>query len=449
MRFTIDRRISIVVIVFAALLLIFLNLSQWYLHAQMERFLEARISREIRAVAESTAERIDPFVVEEVAADEYLLADYAQLVSTLDNIRRANELIGIGLFDIDGGDLLGLHSDSSDAGFEILNLTEFTSAAAGIAASTAISRSDSLYLLSAFAPVYDYDDSVIAVVHAEAGYAVFKTLEDFKRNIVLMNIGSILFMLLFAALFYLVNRKLLMAQQALLRASAISSMGQMAATIAHEIRNPLSIIKNSSERIRKKYPENADDPAFEFISDEVDRLNSVVAGYLDFAHPVQRKREEIDLEALINTVIEQTRTDFTAAGIQIAVSCSDADGLPPAIADRFAVRQALLNVMLNAKDAQPNGGRIDITIKPDRWKGKDGVRVDLADRGPGIPPGSRSKVFDPFFTTREKGSGLGLYIAKKVADAHGGELSLKSDIGVGTVVSLFLPGKGSEAWRRY
>ncbi len=320
MRIGFDRRISIAIVIFAALLLIFFNFSQWYLYVQMKRLLEARVSREMKSLAESTAKRIDPFVVREIASDEYLLADYADLVNMLADVRQANELLSMNLYNIEGEDLLVSSADSAGAEGESLNLTEFTSAAAGIAITTPIYRSDTLYLLSAFAPIYDFGDSVIAVLHAEAGYAVFETIEDFKRNIVFMNVGSLLFMLLFVLLFYLVNRRLLTAQQALLRASAISSMGEMAATIAHEIRNPLGIIKNSAERIRTKYCKDADDPVFDFISDEVDRLNSVVAGYLDFAHPAEGKREEVDIKELVDTLVGQTRTDFNEARVQVNVS---------------------------------------------------------------------------------------------------------------------------------
>jgi len=442
MRIGFDRRISIAIVIFAALLLLFFNFSQWYLYFQMKRLLETRVSRDIKSLTESTAKRIDPFVVREIAANEYLLADYADLANMLDDIKQANELLALNLYDIEGKDLLASIGDSSGTAGESLYLTEFTSATAGIVATTPIYRSDTLYLLSAFAPIHNFGDSVIAVLHAEAGYAVFETIESFRRNIVFMNIGSFLFMLLFVVLFYFVNKRLLTAQQALLRASAISSMGEMAATIAHEIRNPLGIIKNSAERIRKKHCKDVDDPAFGFISDEVDRLNSVVAGYLDFAHPVKGKREKLDLKTLIDTLVEQTRTDFTEAGVQVTVSCQADDQLQLVVADRFAIRQTVLNLMLNAKDAQPDGGRLDISIRPDRRKGLNGVSIDLVDNGVGIPSSAADRVFDPFFTTREKGSGLGLYIARSVVEAHGGKLTLKPNADGGTIASLFLPGNG-------
>ncbi|MCK4657605.1 MAG: hypothetical protein KAT85_11255, partial [candidate division Zixibacteria bacterium] len=106
MRIGFDRRISIAIVIFAALLLIFFNFSQWYLYVQMKHLLEARVSRDVRSLAESTAERVDPFVVREIASGEYLLADYAELVSMLDDVRQANELLSINLYDTEGEDLL-------------------------------------------------------------------------------------------------------------------------------------------------------------------------------------------------------------------------------------------------------------------------------------------------------------------------------------------------------
>jgi signal transduction histidine kinase len=433
MRLALGRKITIAVAAFGFLLLVFLNLSQWYLYVRMKSFAEERVSQDLLAIAESTARRAGSLTDGLLAGESMALDQYAGILLLLDEVRDINELMSLNIYNPDGLDFYD-ESDSIQTD-EILHLSEFVSASAGIPAVTQIYRSDSLYLLTAYAPVTDLTDSVIAVIGAEAGYEFFSTIDDFRRNIIAANAVSAGLVVLFVFAFLVINRKLLETQQALLRASAISSMGEMAATIAHEIRNPLGIIKNSAERIKKKYAADSQDPIFDFISDEVARLNSVVSGYLDFVHPVSERRERVDLRETIETLVSQTRADFRDARISVRMKCEPDDGLFSTQADRFAIRQALLNLMLNARDAQPDGGGIEIILT----KGDGNIRIEIADEGHGIKKKDIERVLEPFVTTREKGSGLGLYVAKNVAEAHAGRLTLRSKPGKGTIATLTLP----------
>ncbi len=438
MRQAFDRRVTVAIAIFAVLLVLFFNFSQWYLYFQMKRFLESRVRTEVKQVAEATASRLDPFTIEDIVSSEHEIRNVATLSRTLSDIKKVSGLIEMSVYDLDGVNVLSVPTDTIDWQPAVLNLAEFTSATAGITSATEILRSDSLYLVSAFAPVFDYDDEVIAVVHSEGGYTLFRPLENFRQNVVLMNIGSLLFMLLFVLLFYLVNRRILLANQAILRASAISSMGEMAATIAHEIRNPLGIIKNSAERIRKKYGDK-DDPVFDFIGEEVDRLNSIVAGYLDFAHPAEGRREKFSIVELTEDLVRKTRTDFDKAGIEVDFESeiSAADGNLPG--DKFAIRQALLNLMINARDAQTGGGSLRVRVTDADIKGRDAIRLRFEDQGPGIPGKIAERAFEPFFTTRSQGSGLGLYIAKSVVDSHGGTIRIESGEDRGASIEVVLP----------
>lgn len=437
------KNILVLVVVFAALFLILFNTTQWYFYTQMEDFMEERVSNEVVSLAVSTANQLDPFAVEDLASGNYLLNDLSDVIGTLDNAKTSNSLLSLKLYDQRGKDILAsevLSTHEYDG--EIIDVAEFLSASSGIPASTRLLRSDSLYLLAAFAPVFSISDSVVAIVRAEAGYETFSTIEGFKRNVIVVNSVSLLFTVLIVGLFIVVNRRLLKAQQVLLRTSAVSSMGEMAATIAHEIRNPLGIIKNTAERIKTRYAAGNDDPTFEFISDEVDRLNSVVSGYLDFAHPAKGKRERLNLREVVDNLVEQTRTDFSSAGIETNVKSTPPDGSFTVTADRFGIRQAILNIILNAKEAMRNGGRMEISLERTVHRNQGGITISVTDEGAGIPEKLRDRAFDPFFTTREKGSGLGLYVAKNVVDGHGGSIKLDNSKSGGTVVTVFLPERG-------
>jgi signal transduction histidine kinase len=438
MRLNVSQRITAVLLVIAVLLLLTFNLIQWYLYGQVRSFMELRISDEVLGLAEAEAANIDPQDLISSVDDPDASATLWLVATQLENARLNHDLLGMNLYDRAGQDLLT--SDSETHSTEaMLNLTEFVSAQAGISAVTPVYRSDSLYLLSAYAPVYGADDSVVAILRAEAGYAVFRTIESFRKSIIVANILSVALVVLALSALIVINRRLLISHQALLRASAISSMGEMAATIAHEIRNPLAIIRNSAERIQRKYAGDSTDPVFGFISDEVDRMNRIVAGYLDFAHPVKGEQEEFSISEMIVGLVEGMRTDLKTAGIDTAVELGAKDERYVIGGERYAIRQAILNIILNAKAAQPAGGSIDVSLRSILWRGADAVEIDVSDHGTGFPPGAVQRAFDPFFTTRDKGSGLGLYIAKSVIDGHGGSITLRNRQAGGASVLVVIP----------
>jgi len=427
------KRTVVVIGVLALILLAVFNISQWFLYMQMKQLLEESIQTRLMETAELTADGIDPFLVPELIDGSYSLSDYADLVSLLEERRRLNRLTKLRLLDPNGADTL----DKGSA-LESLNLTEFSLAVSGIAASTEVLRSDSLYLAGAYAPVNDFDGNAVAVVHAEAGYEVFAAIGSMRQYTILINLGSVAFVLLFALVLYFVNRKLIVANQALLRASAISSMGEMAATIAHEIRNPLGIIRNSAERIKKKYGDSSD-PVFDYIPGEVDRLNSIVSGYLDFANPVKREKETFDIVPLIEEILDKMRSDLDKANVGIDFKQdgkrNDIEG------DKFALRQAILNLIINGRDAQPDGGQISVSVTgASQQNGR--IVTDIADRGPGVPLAERIKIFEPFYTSRQKGSGLGLHVARNVIESHGGTIEVLDGESGGALFRISLPGKG-------
>jgi two-component system, NtrC family, sensor histidine kinase HydH len=222
------------------------------------------------------------------------------------------------------------------------------------------------------------------------------------------------------------NRRLKLAQEEARRAERLAALGQLSAGLAHEIRNPLGVIKGSAELLNQKLA-GADPMAKElagYIYTEVNRVSALVSRFLDFARPSHLDLGAADLaqvvERCLKTVSEQ------GACSRVTVRREFASGLPQVMLDQDLCDQVFTNLLLNACDAMgENGGELKVRVR--RSTDDDGVVVEIEDSGPGVPPELKEQIFNPFVTTKKTGVGLGLAIVSKIVDAHGGSVKLISE----------------------
>jgi len=220
----------------------------------------------------------------------------------------------------------------------------------------------------------------------------------------------------------------------LIRTDRLKSLGELAAGMAHEVRNPLSAIRGAAEIIEKEIPPNS--PRRKFvgvIQEEVDRLNRLVGEFLSFAKPRQPERTPTDLRELIESVVDFTSKEAENNGVRLVTRLDE--GLEPVSIDREQIRQVLLNLIINAIHAMPEGGTAEVGTS----LGSESVELWVRDYGVGIEPGARDKIFDPFFTTKQQGSGLGLSIAYQIVKQHGGVIELGDVDGPGSLFVIRLP----------
>lgn len=238
------------------------------------------------------------------------------------------------------------------------------------------------------------------------------------------------------------------AHRELLQSEKLASVGRLAAGIAHEIGNPIGIILGYLHMLQSgtaNEQERADYLAR--IQRETERVHEIVSDLLEFAQPADRQPQPCDLNALISDVrmLVTGQKDFS----RIVVACDLAEGLPPVLGHERLLRQMIMNLVLNARDAMPEGGKITLTTNCPEDSGGT-VTLTVADTGIGIPPEHQDKIFDPFFTTKEqgKGTGLGLANVHRIVDLTGGTVSVASTPGHGAVFTVTLPaaakGAGSE-----
>ena len=227
------------------------------------------------------------------------------------------------------------------------------------------------------------------------------------------------------------NRRLEQAQAEARRSERLAALGQLSAGLAHEIRNPLGVIKGSAEMLGQKLGESnplATELAG-YISTETNRLSALVTRFLDFARPLQADLAAHDITAVLDRALTDVVTLWK--GEPMRVEKQYEPNLPPVALDESLCEQAFVNIVQNAYDAMgPGGGTLRVTVTQSHAGRNGGVEVQIQDSGPGIPVELREQIFNPFVTTKKTGVGLGLSIVSKIMDGHHGFIRVE-DAGAG------------------
>jgi two-component system sensor histidine kinase HydH len=225
------------------------------------------------------------------------------------------------------------------------------------------------------------------------------------------------------------------------RSEKLAAIGELAASVAHEIRNPLSSIKGFAQYLRHSLKDKPREKEYaETMVSEVDRINTVVTDLLTFARPMEAELVPTDVTALIEHTVRLIQADAQTRNINIQMNISDLSKIP---LDANQMTQAVLNLLLNALQAVKNGGHIEVGAELNPSDSL--LKMWVEDDGSGILADQKKKIFDPFFTTREKGTGLGLAIVHKIVENHNGEVNLESPPArekQGTRIMLSIPVKG-------
>ncbi len=229
--------------------------------------------------------------------------------------------------------------------------------------------------------------------------------------------------------------KLETAEELLRRKERLAALGEMAAGIAHEIRNPLGIVSSSAQLLKNRLPElgEKESQLFDIVQEETTRLNNLITDFLAFSRPRPVNRQEIDLGALLRRSMEHIQP--LAAPKKVLLQTTLPDTPFPVHADPEMLEQVVLNLLLNALEAVSEEGGIEVRLRMEEER----AVVEVQDDGVGISEENLSRIFNPFFTTREKGTGLGLANAHRIIEEHGGEITAASEPGRGATFTVKLP----------
>jgi signal transduction histidine kinase len=221
------------------------------------------------------------------------------------------------------------------------------------------------------------------------------------------------------------------------QADRLASIGQLAAGVAHEINNPLSVVIGYTKILRQDAVEPSLIEDLDIIYSNAGMCKKIVEDLLNFSRQTQTQRSRVDIHEIIESVLAVVETNFAEDGVSIHRAFDPA--LPPVVVDVGKMRQVFMNLIMNARQSIKGGGRVTIATRADAAQG--GFWITVSDTGAGIPADARDMIFDPFFTTKEPGhgTGLGLAVSYGIVQEHSGDISFESEVGKGATFTIWLP----------
>ena len=431
----------IIIALFTLLLIVLVNLAWWLYYQRTESLLEGQLSGRLLSVARTTALTVEPEKLDGLIRGD--LRTYDEVAMRLEDIRSQDSLSELFIIDEFYSYIFTTSLEADSVYFlKELNGVYIDSLFFGFTDRALVSpayRSGRIYLKSAFAPLVDTSGYLVAVLGVEANVSYFDDLRALKTNLLYSSGISVLGGLLLGFIFLVLQARLNRTEQSLFLNESHAFMGRMVAVVAHELKNPLMIIRASAERLFKK---NRTDEA-SYIIEEVDRLNAIVTGYLDFARGDKtllrgEKNEYFNLGEMLNSIKKHIDEKYLDDKIRWIAS-PPLDG-PEIFSRRRSLRQVVMNLLINGAEACRQAGKpleIGLTVE----SSADKVEIRVIDHGSGINKKDMKKIFSPFYTTRHSGSGLGLYLSKKIIAEIGGDIKIHSVPGEKTEITVNLPTK--------
>ncbi|MCG8608220.1 hypothetical protein MJD09_24955, partial [bacterium] len=354
----------------------------------MGTFLEDELGRRLLSVASLTARTIE----ESSTLPSFLRPEDYDLLSPrlqeiLTDVHLQNQLQGVYLVD----DSLRAFAGSPDifqSGERLFFLEEDSlsigRAASGLPDVAPMQLVAGNRFKSAYAPVTGsrFSERVVGIVVVQANAGFFDLIGQFQNGLILGGLVSGSLALLFSMFLFWAIRSLIKTHESLRRNERLAAMGQMAATVAHEIRNPLGIIKSSADVLRSKYDSaDAPDELFDFIPSEVRRLNRLVSDFLAFARDRELVTNASDLKQTISKTLSTLQDEINEANVTLD---TEMDDVPPVNHDEDAINQVMLNLTLNAIQAMNGGGLVSVRLKNESHRAQSVVRVEVEDTGCGL-----------------------------------------------------------------
>jgi signal transduction histidine kinase len=385
----------------------------------------------VRDSAAAVADSVSNFVVQmdAIEASDRVRASWSRLAE-------GAETSNVLLLDPTGRVLLRLNEPF---GFERDMLTLDRSALArafiGEAAHSRLYEKDRQYLRSGYAPVVDDDGLVVGAVAVEGASRAFRPLEAVRTSLAGAAIFASLLIVAIGLGYVRTVNHLNRIEENLRHTDLLASVGQVAAGVAHEIRNPLAVLRGASQRLQKfdNLNQSQRTELLVMIDEEVGRMGSVVQNFLDLSRRPKGEAVEFDLRPVLERSLEILRVELERSQVQVEYEWKAPEMVVEG--DPHAMHHVFLNLALNARDVMKGGGKLRVAV---REKGGE-ARIQFEDTGPGVPKAIRSRIFEPFYTTRATGTGLGLAFVDRIVTEHGGSVTVGSAPSGGALFEVRLP----------
>lgn len=312
----------------------------------------------------------------------------------------------------------------------------FARALIGEAAHSRLFEEGNTYLKSGYAPLTQYDGRIAGVVVVEGGTGAFQPLEMVRASLYGAAFLASILVVLVGLGYVRTQARLVRVEEGMRHADLLATVGQVAAGVAHEIRNPLTVLRGVSSRLQKldQLPPQERKDLLGMIDEEVHRMGDVVQNFLDLSRRSDAKPTVFPLRPILERSLDILRVELTRCKISAKLRW-EADDVVAVRGRPQALHHLFLNLALNARDAMPQGGELTVLVQ----SRKSDLRICFQDSGPGIPASLRSKIFEPFFTTRAEGTGLGLAFVERIVSEHGGSVTVGTSPTGGGQFEIRLP----------
>ncbi len=437
-------------LVFLGALILVVNGTVFYALYQARGHIDDELGRRFEGTAHTAALLIQPDQVDLLLPqpDDTLGTDLGEQMDRADAENTVRQqwvqlADGAGVSNIlllDGGQRLvfGLR-EGADRGTQRVTLDDRALAQAliGFPAHSRLYSVDGEYLKSGYAPVTRFDGSVAGAVVVEGGSNAFQPLDQLTGSLIGTALLASALALLVGLGFLRTIGRLARAEERMRHTDILASVGQLAAGVAHEIRNPLTVLRGASARLRKSDrltpPERAD--LLRMIDEEVVRMGDVVQNFLDLSRRQRDGEPEVfALRPVLERSLDILRAELMRSGVETDLAWEAGEDLR--VRGRAqAMHHVFLNLGLNARNFMPEGGTLTVRVLLRRAE----VRILFEDTGPGVPRAIRNRIFDAFFTTRPQGTGLGLAFVDRIVTEHGGSVTVGAAPGGGASFEILLP----------
>lgn len=398
------RRLLIPFLIFFLITIVIVNVHLWRSYQLIQKELDCELGARLKSIATAVAAGIDD------------LKDLDENRVYFNQVVQSTGLYNLYIIDDEEKILYnqrqGLYEREPDPHLKLDRAT-ILSALSGEASATPLYREADVYLKSGYAPIYDVYEGVIGVVGVVADAPFFSLLIEFERRGLLLNLILITALIIITIGFIIILRRISRVEENIATANAFLLLGQLASTVAHEIKNPLSIISAAADRVKRKV---GADNNLEFIKDETRRIDQIIRGYLSLGR--KDIRIETDINNIIREVVDGLRPKI--ADKEIEVDLDLAPKIPMITTNPGQIRQVMINLLLNAYEAIGDTGKIRIETNQDVAN----LNITVSDNGIGIANRDKKRIFSPFFSTKRTGSGIGLFVVKRTVEELGGDIRL-------------------------
>ncbi|MFB3896398.1 MAG: nitrogen regulation protein NR(II) [bacterium] len=428
------RRRSLVLLI---LLILFINLIDWIYYLTVRETLDDELGLRLIYIANTAALSINGDMISQLKPGEELKPEYRAIQTQLNTLKSLNALREIFIIDSDQQTIVDANIQTP-IGYRNrlleVDASEIDSALKGTPQASILYSLKQDYYKRGYAPIRNQANQVVAVLGLEAGAHFSHTIIRIRNSLIIMGLISLL---LIIAVIITLNRlysALWKYEEQILSADKFRAVGQLAAGVAHEIRNPLGITRGTAELLKDELDNK--EQMLTRINDiiaEVDRMNLIVTNFLDFSRFTPLQVEEQDIHELIDKTLQLCQYQLEQAQIKcIKKFTSD---LPKVKVDGHQLIQVFLNLILNARDAMSTGGTLTIVTSATR----NFILITIQDTGIGINSQQLLHLFEPFYSTKKDGIGLGLAISKRIIEDHHGTIEIASETNQGTTVRISLP----------